>query len=343
MLDTRTEILDIAQKYLQNVRPSGAENIMSLCPFHEDNTPSFAMNVLNGVYFCHSCHAKGNLYTFLRGVGVSRAMMDLQYKELLTEARRAAPAAPSTSDPGVFSLSPLDESVLGHFDGYTLTSLLANGFEEQTIRHFDVGYDRWHGLITYPIYDVEGRLVAINGRTIYEGTRPRYKIYDREYTKWGLPARISWDKRKVLYNLHTIYSAQQAHNTPSQKHLVVVEGYKACMWVWQAGIRNVVALMGSYLSWEQRWLIEKFDGRVYFFLDNNDAGITGTYDACKTMRDHGSTIDAHVIEYPYRLADDDHAQPDNLTAEEIWEQFFDAVDAEAWLMKRTGTAPITTP
>jgi DNA primase len=336
MLDTRTEIMGIAQRYLQKVRPSGAENVMALCPFHEDTSASFAMNILNGVYFCHACHAKGNLFTFLRGLGVSRTLIDLQYKELLEEARKAIPALPDPTNPGVFSLEPLDESVLGFFDGYTLTSLLEKGFAESTIRHFDVGYDKWHSRITYPIRDIKGQLVAINGRAVYPGMRPRYKIYDKEYAQWGVAPRTTWDKRKVLYNMHTILPALQLHEQ-TNAHLVIVEGYKACMWVWQAGIKNVAALMGSYLSWEHRWIIEQFSGRVYLFLDNNDAGNNGTFEAGAALRSYGSTIRPYVIEYPSRLAEDVDAQPDNLTAEEVQTQFLNAVPFATWLTKRLGT------
>jgi hypothetical protein len=55
----------------------------------------------------------------------------------------------------------------------------------------------------------------------------------------------------------------------------------------------------------------------------------------------GSTLNAHVIEYPPRLLDDEDAQPDNLTAEEVWEQLFDAVPYSTWLNKKEGTVPVS--
>lgn len=352
ILDVRSEILDIAHKYLERVRPSGSENVMALCPFHDDNTASFAMNISNGVYFCHSCHAKGNLLTFLRGVGVSRNIIDIQYQSLIDEARRASPPGPDALNPGVYSLKDIPEHVLGHFDGYTFPSLLEAGFEEKTIRHFDIGFDKWHGRITYPIRDVLGRLVGISGRTIYPGVRPKYKLYNKEYMTWGLPERGEWDRRKVLYNMHTVLPSLHAHPV-DHTFLVVVEGFKACMWVWQAGIRNVVGILGSYFSWEHKWLIEQFGGNVYFFLDNNLAGRLGTYDAGKALvpsnvrltgdvqEGRGSPIGVHVIEYPARLIDDENAQPDSLTSEEIWEQFFDAVPYTTWLRRNMGADPRT--
>jgi DNA primase len=113
----------------------------------------------------------------------------------------------------------------------------------------------------------------------------------------------------------------------SPEALVVVEGFKACMWVWQAGIKNVVALLGTYLSKEQRWIIERIGAPVYLFLDNNDAGITGIHKSAQQLR-HSTKL--FVIEYPERLQEDDKAQPDKLTVEEIWEQRNSAVSYFDW-------------
>lgn len=350
MLDVHTEIRTIADKYLERVRPSGADNIMALCPFHDDSTASFAMNVNNGVYFCHACHARGNLYSFLKGVGVSRAVIEVQYRYLIDEARKCIPASPDPTNPGVYDVKTIPDGILGNFDGYRLDSLISTGFHEKTIQHFDIGYDRWHGRITYPIRDILGNLVGISGRTIYPDVKPKYKLYDKEYTLWGISERGGWDRRKILYNMNNVLPVVRTH--PSHNtFLVVVEGFKACMWVWQAGIRNVVAILGSYFSWEHRWLVEQFSGKVYFFLDNNTAGKVGTYDACRALllppkarwgeasTHTGSTIAPYIIEYPSRLIDDVKAQPDNLTSEEVWEQLFSAVPYTTWLRRQMGNHP----
>lgn len=352
MLDVHAEVLGIAHKYLRKVRPSGPENVMALCPFHDDNTASFAMNITSGVYFCHSCHAKGNLLTFLRGVGVSRAHIDIFYKEVVQEARNAIPPAPDPQDPGVYALEPLPEHLLGHFDGWNIPNLLDAGFKEETIRAFDVGYDKWHSRVTYPIRDIQGNLVAISGRTVYPGVKPRYKLYGREYTMWNLPAREEWDRRKVLYNSHNVLPALKEHCGGARLPLIIVEGFKACMWVWQAGLKNVVGILGSYLSWEHRWMLEQYSCSLYLLLDNNEAGRIGTHGACKALRpgmrrhENGRELqpivsppDVRIIEYPDRLKDDEKAQPDNMTPEELWEQFYSAVDYLPWLQSQQGIDP----
>ena len=335
MLDLRTEILHLAEKYLEKVRPSGSENVMALCPFHDDHSASFAMNILTGVYFCHACQAKGNLQMFLKGVGVPRTTVDLQYKELIEQARRYAPPGPNPTNPGVYSGDTLPEGLLGFFDGYNFPALEQAGFHTETLQHFDIGYDKWHGRVTYPVRDLAGKLVGISGRTVFDGVRPKYKIYTTEYPVWGLATRDHWDKRKVLYNMHSVYPALLTYRG-TEEFIVVVEGFKACMWVWQCGVKNVVALMGTYMSWEHRWMLEKLSGRVYIFLDNNAAGNLGTYHAGQSFLKNGSTIRPYVIEYPSRLADNDNAQPDSLTPEELHAQFNLAVPYSTWLTKRAG-------
>jgi len=346
MLDIRAEILRVIDKYLERVSPTGSDNVMALCPFHGEDTPSFAMNTTNGVYFCHACHAKGNLLTFLRGVGVSRQLIDIQYKEVIEEARRYTPPGPNPLDPGVRDLAPIPEGTLGLFDGYTIPSLLNDGYAESTLCHFDVGYDRWHQRITYPIRDVQGKIVGISGRAIHPDVKPKYKIYNREYVTWNLPERGPWDRRKVLYNLHNVLPTMLTHQK-ADSYIVIVEGFKACMWLWQSGIKNVVALLGSYFSWEHRWFIEKFHGAAYFFLDNNYAGTRGTYQASQSLLKtpirkneevYGSVLDLFVVEYPERLQCAEDAQPDSLTPEEVRTQLFKALPYQNWLSKKTGDA-----
>ena len=323
------EIYSIAQTYLRKVRPSGPENVMAICPFHvkadgsPEQHPSFAMSLVNGLWFCHACQEKGNLYTFLTGVGLTREQIDLHHSLTIEGARKNLPEAFDPAQPKVYTDSPIPESLLGVFD-YCPLELLRDGFTEQTLQRFEVGFDMTHYRVTYPIRDLTGKLMAISGRTVVNSW-PKYKIYDKEFPCWGIPAREMWDKKGALWNAHRVYPELFFQSQPET--LVVVEGFKACMWVWQAGIKNVVALLGTYLSNEQRWIIERMGAPVYLFLDNNWPGIKGTRKCAEQLKNSTRLL---VIEYPDRLRDDEEAQPDNLTPEEIWEQKSKAVNYFDW-------------
>ena len=331
-MDISGEIYSLAEQYLDKVRRSGPENIMAVCPFHEESKPSFAMSLINGVFFCHSCHARGTLRTFLRDMGVGAQALKLRYDALIEAAKQNSPKPPDPTRPGVFEMLPIDETFLGLLD-MCPTSLLEAGFEEKTLRHFEVGFDKWHNRITFPLRDIRGYLVGISGRAISSEAWPRYKIYDREYKTWGLPERLNWNKRGLLYNAHAVYPATLQLN-PSTAFVAVVEGFKACMWVHQAGITNVVGLLGSYLSWEQQWILERLGVPVYLFLDNNNAGIDGVSKASAALT---RSVDTLVVEYPKRLEEVDEAQPDSLEQDEVLEQFTKAVPYTTWLEKKMGT------
>jgi len=333
-MDVTEEVYAIAQRYLRKVRRSGPYDVMAICPFHrkpdgtEERKPSFALSLIKGVYFCHSCHCRGNLYTLLRDLGIGRTIIETQYRPLLTEAAKNLPPAPDPLKPRVYELATIDEAVLGLLD-YCPTALLDAGYSMQTLHHFEVGYDRWHLRITYPLRDIKGGLIGISGRA-EEGMVPRYKIYTTEYETWGLlPAREP-ERGAVLYNADKVYPGVY-FKSPEGEVVVVVEGFKACMWVWQAGIRNVVALLGTYLSWEHRWILEHLGCPVYLFLDNNTPGRSGTIQAAELL---SSSLPVHVVNYPDRLVDEEEAQPDDCTPDEIIEGIQRAPTYLQWLMQQ---------
>ena len=91
-MDISQEVRKIADQYLQKVKKSGPDNIMALCPFHDNrNTPSFTMSLSQGLYHCFSCHESGNLEMFLKNVGVTWNVIQRQYRDLIDEAKSRVP------------------------------------------------------------------------------------------------------------------------------------------------------------------------------------------------------------------------------------------------------------
>lgn len=338
-MDVTTEVYNLAHRYLKKVRRSGPSDIMAICPFHrkldgsEESKPSFAMSLTKGVYFCHACHSKGNLLTFLRDIGVGRVVIETQYRYLIEEAARNIPPPPDPLKPKVYELPVINEAVLGLLE-YCPTELLNKGFTQQTLYHFEIGYDRWHLRTTYPLRDIKGDLVGISGRA-EDGVNPRYKIYTTEYATWDLPSVVEPDRRALLYNADKVYPSVY-FRSPVDELVVVVEGFKACMWVWQAGIRNVVALMGTYLSWEHKWMLEHLGCPVYLFLDNDDAGRGGTIQAADAL---SKSLTVRIVNYPERLLSS-KAQPDDCTPDEIAEGIETAPLYLNWLIHHAEMASL---
>ena len=77
-----TNIVDVIGKYVK-LKKSGA-NYFCLCPFHEEDTPSFYANLNTGVYHCFGCDTKGNATTFvaeMEGISTKEAWKKLQNYE----------------------------------------------------------------------------------------------------------------------------------------------------------------------------------------------------------------------------------------------------------------------
>ncbi len=325
-MSVATDVESVVRGLLTSVKSSGPENLMAICPFHrkpdgsQERHPSFAINKQNGLFVCHSCKVAGNLYQLLRMMGVSGYAIRHKYGLLLKALNDARPQVRTlttlrpSSDP-----EPLPESLLGLFDKCPL-ALVDEGFLEETLQAFDVGFDDAHYRITFPLRDTKGKLVGISGRTVVDAV-PRYKVYDQEYELWGVPKRKTY-MADILWNADRVYaSAYFYKNVP----VVIVEGYKACMWVWQAGIRNVVALCGSYLKDGQRYILENLGCTAYVMLDNNEAGRRGT---AQVANDLAHSLPTKVVTYR-----SDAPQPTDLTANEVVEAIDNAKDYFLWTVE----------
>ena len=170
----------------------------------------------------------------------------------------------------------------------------------ETIAHFGVGWCTGKGImagrVAIPIHNEQGELVAYAGR--WPGEPP-----DGE-GKYKLPT--GFHKSRVVYNLH------RAKDHAKEQGLIVVEGFFDCMRLYQAGISNVVALMGSSLSDEQEALIVATvgpQGKVALMFDEDDAGWKGREEALSRL---SSRVHVKVVGLG-----EEGTQPDGLSAETV--------------------------
>lgn len=328
------DILSVIDPLLRGNK-TGSGEYTAICPFHvkEDGTrersPSFSVNLTTGLFFCHSCHMSGGLRTLLRNLEVSPWLIVNAYEPLIRAANAnigSEVKACNPLRPKAFDANPITEGLLGLFDS-DVTSLLPS-FREDALKFFDVGWDSTHRRITYPIRDLKGDLTAISGRAVDDDNKPRYKVYDKEYQAWGLPNREGWLKGTVIWNSHNVLPLTKM-SKPGESWIVVVEGFKAAMHVWQCGYPNVVALLGSHLTEDQRWILEHFGARVLLFLDNNSPGRVGQFHTGTVLSE---ALSVWVIEYPERLKGVDGAQPDMLSLEEVWQQVANPISFNQWFL-----------
>lgn len=319
-------IFEWAQNHLARARMSGPENLMAVCPFHTkggapEKNPSFALSLTSGLWFCHACHAAGNFRQLLKDFGMPGIVIDTTFGFILEQLNQTAKNKKTSPFLDLdLDAEPLDESMLGLFDDKVPLLLEQEGFTEDTMRHFEVGVDEKSWRITFPLRDLLGRLIGISGRTMVDAD-PRYKVYDKaEYEAWGLPPRKT-EKRHIMWNADKLYPLA-AHSALPEVY--VVEGFKACMWLWQAGLTNVVALLGSHMSQQQKKILERFGSTVYLFLDNDDAGREGMK---KASRELSKSLSVRVVEYPAK-------QPTDLSPEHVLEAAKSSLDYLRWAISQ---------
>jgi DNA primase len=293
-LRAELSFIDILHHYGVELKERG-EQWQGFCPLptHEGKrkSPSFSANVGRGIWQCFGCGAKGNLIEFAARMeslnpddlgDFRKAALFLQKtfvgkdggerEKLKPEPRREVTRERSEQEdpeeiPGVVN-APLDFE-LQRLD-YSHPYLRERGFTEETIKAFGLGYCQrglMKGRIAIPLHDAEGALIGYAGRIVDEEAigenTPRY-LFPGSRERNG--TRHEFRKSAFLYNGFRVEKASR---------LVVVESFTGVWWLTQAGITNVVALMGASCSETQTGLLRDLvpeDGSIWLFPDGDNAG-----------------------------------------------------------------------
>lgn len=328
----RLGIEQILEHYglLQNAKRKGHE-LRILCPFHEETQTSFTAHTQKNGFHCFGCSVKGNIFGFVQlkeGIDTgdvnqndrSAAVLIAEWfgitsprtgkgAQAQTDKASAAPAVevardeekraheeqPTLVNPSLtFTFKNLDS---GH--AY-LTEV--RGLTSETIAYFGVGYHAGRGImsgrVVLPVHNERGELVA------YAGRWPGDEGWPEGEDKYKLPP--GFHKSLVVFNLHRV------RDVARDQGLILVEGFFDVMWLWQAGIRNAVALMGSSMSEEQeRLMVEAVgpQGRVALLLDEDPAGWRCREEAL-------ARLSSHVYVKVIGLGEEG-MQPDRLSEEDI--------------------------
>jgi len=276
-----------------------------LSPFKQERTPSFFVNDHKGSWFDFSSGQNGDIFKFVmltEGLGFLEAVerlaeeagLPLPNKDPLAEKRfkqhlslldameaatrfyaqalhrEAGAGAREYIERRGLNPETVREFRLGYAqpDRMVLkTELLRNGFTESQL--LDCGllirpdnggptYDRFRGRVMIPIHDQRGRVIAFGGRTIRADVQPKYL---------NSPETELFHKRAVVFNFHR---ARQAAFEGDE--LIVVEGYLDAISVFQAGIKNVVATLGTAFTEDQLQQLWRLASSPTICFDGDRAG-----------------------------------------------------------------------
>ncbi len=298
------DIVDVAGSYI-SLRRQG-KVMTGLCPWHEDSRPSLQINPERQTYRCWVCDVGGDVFSFVMrmekvefrealeqladraGVSLPRGRGGLPVDERATlravmawamerfhDCLRTSPeAAPARDYLQGRGLSPdtIERFNLGFAPqawDWLLRQATAAGMSRDSLVKAGLAierddrsghYDRFRGRVIFPIRDPQGRCVAFGGRVL-PGDRPDSAKYINS------PETPLFSKSSMLYGLD---SAREA--MASSGRAIVVEGYTDCLAARQAGIGEVVAVLGTALGERHAKLLRRYADRIVLVLDGDDAG-----------------------------------------------------------------------
>ena len=331
------QILALTGRYLGQLRPTGANQYSTKCPFHkggEERKPSFSVNTNTGLWHCFTCHKAGNIRALLKELSVPAQTIDAELAVLQPMLQRQREMWNIQKENMFSDRDPfqsdytLPEAILGIFDFMPL-QLVNDGFDPELLHRLEVGYDRNNNRIMYPLRDIHGNLAGFAGGIthltkqyrdqkyrVYEGRRQdsNHRWIGSDYGPWfdGQFPNYRISNHDFLWNGDKVYPRVQAMSDSSAT-VYIVEGYKACMWMLQCGFENTVALMGTSISDRQQQLLHRLGCNVVLFLDNDDPGMYAT-DRIGNLLWKPMYGRIQVVPYP---EEDEHTQPDDYEIEAV--------------------------
>ena len=329
------DIVDVVSRHV-DLKKRG-RNFFGLCPFHNEKTPSFSVAPEKGIYHCFGCGNGGNAVNFImeyEKISFVEALQELgnqmgidvdfrgnedskEFFESLYEIHRGATALYNStlfSDMGKNAKNYLlkrglsEESLKLFKVGFApgKSSFLVNKvktknykrdvYEKSGLFGFsnDEFYDRFRARIMFPISNSSGKVIAFGGRVF--GTEDPAKYMNS-------PETPLYRKSEIFYGLHlTRDSIRQ------EGYAILVEGYTDLIQLFQAGIKNVIAVSGTAFTERHVQQIRRFTPKVYLAYDGDSAGISAALRAGYVLLKGG--LEPHVIEIPDGLDPDDWIQRD---------------------------------
>lgn len=189
------------------------------------------------------------------------------------------------------------------------TAAKAEGFSEEdmvaagvVIKNENTGkvYDRFRGRVTFPIYNVGGRVLGFSARILTsDKTKAKYV---------NSPESIIYTKGKVLFGLHLAKDA-----IVKEDLCYLVEGNMDAVMTYQNGVKNVVATSGTALTEQQTSMIKRYTRNVTVLYDGDSAGIKATFKAVNIFLEHG--LNVRTVLFP------DGEDPDSFARKHTMDEF----------------------
>lgn len=312
------DIVDVISQYV--ILKRSGRNFFGLCPFHKEKSPSFSVSPDKQIFHCFGCGVGGNVIHFVSKIE------NLDFRETLELlANRANITLPTLDNSYQDSKKAILKSKVYeineiaakfyHENLYKPTSKPAQEYikkrrlDNRTLKSFLIGYsgnfdelynllkqkgfteeqilasslvnktdngkfiDRFRKRLMIPIQDTSGKFIAFGGRVL-DDSKPKYI---------NSPENIVYSKGRNLFGLNIAKKGDT-------KKLIIVEGYMDAISLYQRGITNVVASLGTALTEQQGRLLRKNSEQVIIGYDADGAGQAATLRGLEILQNMGCDI-----------------------------------------------------
>ncbi len=325
------DMLDLVSARTE-LKKTGGASYMGRCPFHEERSGSFSVEISKKVYHCFGCGVAGDCFRFveeLEGLDFKGAIEHLAARyNVELELEDEDPAAAKRRQERERLLELLERTA-SFYVRYLWESSEARrareylderGLHEEVLRAFRVGYSpkawdkvllasRKAGFSNRECYDAglakraqgEGRIFdAFRGRVMFPLCDRRGKVLGfgaRTLSSQDGPKYLNSNDNVVFHKGQHLYGADLARSAAAKSgELILCEGYTDVIALHQAGLTNTVGQMGTALTTDQVGELSRLAPTVHMALDADEAGQNAMLKAANVARGRGVTL--RVVELP---------------------------------------------
>lgn len=294
-IKSRCNIVDVIGRIVP-LKKAGS-NYKGICPFHNEKTPSFVVSETKQIFTCFGCGATGDVIAFVEryysldfkgavemlakeyGISLEGAFRTSKDKEESYEINRQAAmfffrALRERANPGYsymknrgISEDTMNRFGIGYADGEWRSlydHLRQKGISEEKLLELgliskskDRCFDKFRNRVMFPIMNTAGKVIGFGGRIIGEG-EPKY---------------LNSQESDVFQKKNNLYGLNLTRKDVSREDaIILVEGYMDVVSLYQAGVRNVSASLGTALTENQARLIKRYTKNVILSYDADQAG-----------------------------------------------------------------------
>lgn len=316
------DIVDYVSMHV-NLKKTGRD-YSGLCPFHKEKSPSFHVSGEKQLFHCFGCGASGNLVQFvmrMEGLDFVEALKLLAERAgiQLPEDNGQNNSNSSSIKKKIYEMNrlsarffyenlvkhPEGKSALSYFterkiskktmisyglgfarDSYTALHdfLATQGYSNEemlsaglVVLREDKIYDKFRNRVMFPIIDLRGNIIGFGGRIMGEA---------KTQSGLKLPKYLNTAETPVFNKGKNLFSLNLAKKSSSVS-IILVEGYMDVISVFQAGITNVVATLGTALTENQAKLLMKYCNEILICYDSDEAGQKATIRAIEIINSVG--------------------------------------------------------